>query len=112
MSSGSRSSRSSTSSSRDRTHGRSRADRRARAPDLEAVQVGGALADAHHGLRSLDLLYVVREHAALRADAARPLGHEVRHRGAVLHAPQVRPQGVPGAVTTWEDIDLFKNNGD
>ena len=35
---------------------------------------------------------------ALRAGAADHVGGEVRDRRAVLHAPQVRPQAVPGAV--------------
>src|ERR1019366_3082668 len=55
-------------------------------------------ADAHHGGRGLDLLHVVRDDVDVRADAARAVGNEVRDRGDVLHAPQVRPQDLQGAV--------------
>src|SRR6266542_3573020 len=63
------------------------------------VLEGGAHPRADHGRRSMDVLRTLdRGVSRLRPRTVEPLGAQVRDRGDVLHAPQVRPQAVPGAV--------------
>src|SRR5688500_1561369 len=65
----------------------------ARAPDVEAVPMGGPDPHRHNGRRGLGVLHpVVRRVASLRASAPDHVRREVRDRRDVLHAPQVRPQ--------------------
>src|SRR5450759_3566524 len=60
---------------------------------------GRAHSHAYHGWRSMDVLLAGHRRVPwLRTGIAGPLGAQVRHRRGVLHAPQVRPQAVPGAV--------------